>query len=1097
MTTALWLYEAYILNQTPGKGEEILRDFLAASERTRNMQMNIQAKIWLARHYLERNHDPTTAKPFVDEVLMASPEHAEAHRILRQINILLSGDLPPDIDPATVSLTVLITRIQQLFAQGEGPKAIEMVEQLYYRDETNLAMFELLANLYLQTRQVDKAKALIENLSERMPDDPKLQEQLDIQRQILEETDPEEQYRLAKQRADSRSPDNPVQQNLDKARLAAQLRKNEDCLAFLNLAEEASERPGATEMQRGNVISAQFDFAIAVSDFARAQAYADRAAALNLDRCNGIKFQAILYRAQNMLDESQAAMERVLELLPDDKAIRGALGELYLNRGRVEKAREHFRELAEADKTNFPGNYYMARLTEDDPAYWLQHFEYVRRCQLMRPDHPDVRHWVVNQIERAGKIDQAIEERERMAKQDPSDTRNLLALANLYKTNNRLTSATEMYTDLLARTVNPLPVADRYCRFLIETGQGSQVYQVMEGLIRENRIDKVAGFLTFGDLLTDISVEHARNAFQNAIDEAAKLNPDDSRPLLAMGRFLGRQGALAADPAVAMEFNKDAIGYYERWFALAPAGAGTEEEYRLLGLRIKVGQIDQTKARLEEILREDSGNMRAQFTLAELYRAQRDDAKALEMLDSAVALNATSTQPLMVRAAFYQELGDLPRAQADIERAKALDADNVIVAQSLAIVLMRQHKHNQAIGVLTEILTRDGTYAPAADLLLSAYVMQKDWGNVRVQLSRARTRAAAAGDKLRLIELYLLEAQMHRETGRVRPDSLLAMDNALALANDDVRVLARWLDAYINAGEHDRALRQVRERTGEAHRPLRLYEAAAMLGKGNVADANKLLTDMITNAKGELIVILDYIGKHYKNPADGLAAANQWVVLRDEAPTTMFLGDMCDRNRDIAGAEQAYAKALTQATTQVEKLHLHSRVAQMLYREYLVDRAQRKPYLTKVVDAWRSVLELDPNNFAAMNNLAYIFTDELDDPASALPHAVGAYNRDPQPDVIDTLGWTRARLAATVTDRDQRSRDLVAAAGILRQAYDLEAQLKIPHTVTICYHLAWTYEQLGDTDSAVMFYRYAEAALKDDDKDPLYAPVRDALRRVK
>ena len=34
-------------------------------------------------------------------------------------------------------------------------------------------------------------------------------------------------------------------------------------------------------------------------------------------------------------------------------------------------------------------------------------------------------------------------------------------------------------------------------------------------------------------------------------------------------------------------------------------------------------------------------------------------------------------------------------------------------------------------------------------------------------------------------------------------------------------------------------------------------------------------------------------------------------------------------------------------------------------------------------------------------------------------------------------------------------------------------------------------------DNALTFYRHAEIALKDNWKDPLYASVKDALKRVK
>ena len=1080
LNTVLLLYDAYKLNGTPGPGEEILRRILEINPG------NPQVNLLMARHCLDFNKDPLRAEGHLRIVLASNADNPEALRIQREINIL-KGGIPDGIDVA--SMPVLMMRVQQMIAQGQGAEAVIMIEQLYQQDENNLAVFELLCNLYLQSNQVDKAKTLIATLKAKDSTDEKLRSQLDMTMELLSETDPAKRFELMLKRIEMQTQD-PVAMNLGKARLSAQLGRKEDCTKFLELAETANP-------QNVQVITAQFEFALGTSDFERAQVYADKAAQANIDRCDGLKFQAVLLRAQNKVDESLAVMEQVLEKLPDDKDIRAMAGELYLSQGNRDKAREHYQHLANSDRANFPGNYAMAKLTEDDPAQRAAHREYVRRCLLVRPDHPDVRNWRLNLVELDGRPDLALAAREQLFQQDPSDLRNIVSLARLHEMGGRGEAAVRMYQELLKRSPNPLGAAEAYCQYLLRTNQVADVYRVLEDVMKLDKIDRVAGFMMRGRMLANINADHARSAFQQAI--AAAANTQDARPLLAMGQFLGWRGAQAGmvDPRVAMELNTEALGFYEQWFDATPGAAGSDEEYQLLALRVKVGQTDQAEARLMQILRSDGDNMKAQFALADLYRVQKDEARTLEVLDSVVNLNPSLIQPLMVRAAYHESMGNLPQAQSDIEQARKSEQgkDNMAVSQSLAAVLLKQRKFSQAVTLLTEMVNKDQTYQPASDLLLSAYLMQKDWNNVSSQLTFARRRPTLARDVGRQIELLTIEAQMYRETNKMR-ESLETMDKALALAKDDPRMLARWSAAHVEAKEYDKVLQKVRGYSGATYQPLRLYEAIALLGKNNVPAANTMLTEMVKNARGELLIILDSAGRYYK-PSDGLAMAREWVAMRDEPMTNLFLGDMFLANKDVAAAEGAYRKGVSQAKSAGEKLQLHSRLGQMLYREYLADREANRDLLDRTIEAWQAVLEIDPNNFGAMNNLAYIFTDDLDDPVRALPYAEQAATRDPSPDVLDTLGWTKAKLAAAEGDRDKRSQDLAAAARILRDAYELEKQLNIVHSVTVSYHLGWTYEQLGDMDTARACYDNANATLNDDEKNPLYASVKDALNRVK
>jgi len=60
----------------------------------------------------------------------------------------------------------------------------------------------------------------------------------------------------------------------------------------------------------------------------------------------------------------------------------------------------------------------------------------------------------------------------------------------------------------------------------------------------------------------------------------------------------------------------------------------------------------------------------------------------------------------------------------------------------------------------------------------------------------------------------------------------------------------------------------------------------------------------------------------------------------------------------------------------------------------------------RVVERLRKVVEVDPENSSALNDLAYILATRQGQPVEALPFAERAYKLSQEPAVLDTLGWT-------------------------------------------------------------------------------------------
>lgn len=105
----------------------------------------------------------------------------------------------------------------------------------------------------------------------------------------------------------------------------------------------------------------------------------------------------------------------------------------------------------------------------------------------------------------------------------------------------------------------------------------------------------------------------------------------------------------------------------------------------------------------------------------------------------------------------------------------------------------------------------------------------------------------------------------------------------------------------------------------------------------------------------------------------------------------------------------------------------------------------------KALDLYRLALKYDANNVSALNNLAYLLTDNFGQEKEALGLAMRAYSNQPNdPRIMDTLGY--------VLLKNNRASE---AATLLSRAVEL-----LPEAATVKLHLAMAQVASNDKDSA-------------------------------
>ena len=125
-----------------------------------------------------------------------------------------------------------------------------------------------------------------------------------------------------------------------------------------------------------------------------------------------------------------------------------------------------------------------------------------------------------------------------------------------------------------------------------------------------------------------------------------------------------------------------------------------------------------------------------------------------------------------------------------------------------------------------------------------------------------------------------------------------------------------------------------------------------------------------------------------------------------------------------------------------------SRLASIAARSMLAAAEDMRGNRVPAMDAYKKVLELQPSNIAALNNLAYDLAEYANQPDEALKYAQKAAELAPDaPAVADTLGWAFYRKGL-----------YTLALPHLQRAADKE-----PTARRKC-HVAMAYLQMGDQE---------------------------------
>jgi tetratricopeptide (TPR) repeat protein len=450
------------------------------------------------------------------------------------------------------------------------------------------------------------------------------------------------------------------------------------------------------------------------------------------------------------------------------------------------------------------------------------------------------------------------------------------------------------------------------------------------------------------------------------------------------------------------------------------------------------GAHDQAKKIVDGLLKDDSKDPEAMALHAALTLASGDPRQ----VKAAIA----EMQPLIARiprnATLHFNLGRAYIALADaqyldkgreqLEAALRLDPHHAPAKLAWAELALARGEPAQAVQATSEVLSEDSTNQAARLIRARALVNMAEPEKARAELAALLQMYPASNDgRAQLAELDFREHRYQDAEQGFR---------ALLQANDS-RAASGFLETQIAQGQFQTAIQFARDQVKRSpdRADLRATLAQTLMAAGSY-----------TAAAAELQILIDSLPKNDPKASEPY----------------LQMGEAKMRASDLDGALAAFQTARQLAPSDARPV---------LDLALLYDRTGRSEQARK---EYEIVIQLQPENATALNNLAYLEAEEGVDLDQALAHAQRARQKLPGDlDVQDTLALVYIRKNLT-SDGIRMLRDLVSQR---------------PDSAPFHLHLALALYQKGDRSWAK---RELEIALRHQPSAKEQNKIRELLAKV-
>lgn len=787
--------------------------------------------------------------------------------------------------------------------------------------------------------------------------------------------------------------------------------------------------------------------------------------ALNSDEKNPqwLTLQGLLDLAVGRFEEARSVLERALEMEPNNIEARRAAVSAAIGLGEPDAARTEVDEALKLTQDDFDVWILKGELDRHDKNYRDAIEAYTNALKIV-PGSP------LALLQRAGArvaledIDGAVADLDAIGDASNEDPRAIFLRALIARRRGQTNAALRYLRQILVVIPDHRPTLMQAATIHYEAGEFTQAAEYVERLLAIDpgnaEFQRMRGAI-------QLAAGHLDTGLGN-LENVEIADYTDPNLLALLGTAYLRHGKI--------EQGTESL---KRALELDPKSVPIRTQ--LAFSRMRAGEFSQALTELAAIRQDDPGFMLAAVLQTFGHAALKQNDRAFAIADELIESKPDAAIVRNLRGYLHAALGDDTSAREDFEAAVTLEPAFFPAYFNLARLAIKDGDNAQAVSVLQKVLDQEANQAEA--LLYLAVVRQREGD----QDAATKLWAQAAEHNPDAIEPRVFLSRHFRRSGEVKKAQRYA-EEAFQVGPYVPAAQFEFATLKLFAGEAEEALPAIDaliERFPNAAEPLELKARAQELNGdlGSLKDTLQQLVDLAPESpKAHVAMARLHLQQREFDEARKLAEA----LSQDErfaAEGFDLLGDVYYAEDSLAKAVEAYEKSHALKATSQSLLKLNAVKRRLggegsaMLDEWLTtnpdDAGVRMVKATAdleegktetAVANYEKVLESAPESIVALNNLAWLYSEQ-DDPR-ALDYAKRAHELAPaRAEISDTYGWILFRAGKTEQALD-----------LLQKAFAADAK-----NADIRFHLASALAATGDKQQAL---KHLDAILSDDSSFP-------------
>jgi len=461
------------------------------------------------------------------------------------------------------------------------------------------------------------------------------------------------------------------------------------------------------------------------------------------------------------------------------------------------------------------------------------------------------------------------------------------------------------------------------------------------------------------------------------------------------------------------------------------------EKLKFAQFEVQTGASAEAKAFLEKVTKQTPDLLPAWSMLAKIANSEKKYDEALQLLQNALSRDPENLDARLVQAETWLSKREAKKAVDSLENLNRTYPNAPIIKYTLARSYLANSSPKQALDELDETVRLNPGYA---DAVLLRSELQLRNGNAQAALGPLQAVFKSRPD---LGAATLLLAEAYRMLGR--------FDEAAALIREQIKKSPKVAASHFLLGlilrqqKKEVEARQAFEKAAELEpeNPSSLEQLINLDIDAKAYEAGHQRVNQVLQKQANSAALYYLQGKLYS--AEGKFDLAQAALLK-----AIDLDPNFSRAYDLLVPIFSRANKLPEALNEMNAVLAKkpNDLRALLLAASIYDAM--KDY-NKARDSYEKVVTVDPNAVVALNNLAFIYAEKLNDLNRAAELAQKARSIAPtNPSVLDTLGW------------------ITYKQGGYQQAVDLlnQSVAKSPDNAEIQFHLGMAEYMMGQTEAA-------------------------------